>query len=594
MNNVGAAASQVEATLGKITGILASGFILHKVIELGKESERAYANLDDIRRKQAATAGADTAPPAFLEQQKRLGSGATRFTETDVAKAQLAVQQMGLSEAEAVRVVEGAPDYAVAMGASDLAQAAKDSVQAAEGLKELGGPAFEYLKARMLKLHQVSGMSEEAIAAAYAAVGPTVASTGLSEPALAAMMTMTSRKGADPGEILRMFLTKLMKPGDEGIEALAGMDIDYQKFVTEGTLTPESFKKFMHRHGMRVSEKQHGALAHLFANREIMGDEEKFTKEVIAAAGPSLRDKNGEIKESAIKELTKDVKKFYAEHIGKVDVTGLIAAIEAKHPTLDQLEPLIGSRRAAKALAFLTDPKEYERVKTQFENIPEGTVAAAADKMEGGLGGEGRRLEAAKEGAKTGLGKVWAPVVMPVENATTRFLQSLSESDQGMRIVSSLGAWTAGLGAYLSAAKGLSWAIPKAGAMLPGAAAMGGATIPFELLERAVSADIDRQKRGGGGLYGTNLMGFEPVGGAPIEMPAPPHFTTGDIRSAVGMPTTRVEGSADLNVNVVVEPSDSFVSRIISAIRNEINVFGGSVGTAGSTGLSMPEAVPGP
>jgi hypothetical protein len=214
--------------------------------------------------------------------------------------------------------------------------------------------------------------------------------------------------------------------------------------------------------------------------------------------------------------------------------------------------------------------------------------------MEGGLGGEGRRLEAAKEGAKTGLGKVWAPVVMPVENATTRFLQSLSESDQGMRIVSSLGAWTAGLGAYLSAAKGLSWAIPKAGAMLPGAAAMGGATIPFELLERAVSADIDRQKRGGGGLYGTNLMGFEPVGGAPIEMPAPPHFTTGDIRSAVGMPTTRVEGSADLNVNVVVEPSDSFVSRIISAIRNEINVFGGSVGTAGSTGLSMPEAVPGP
>jgi hypothetical protein len=75
---------------------------------------------------------------------------------------------------------------------------------------------------------------------------------------------------------------------------------------------------------------------------------------------------------------------------------------------------------------------------------------------------------------------------------------------------------------------------------------------------------------------------------------APPHFTAGDIRSAVEPATAKVEGSAELSVNVTVEPSDSFVSRIISAIRNEINVFGGSVGTAGSTGLSMPEAVPGP
>jgi hypothetical protein len=62
-----------------------------------------------------------------------------------------------------------------------------------------------------------------------------------------------------------------------------------------------------------------------------------------------------------------------------------------------------------------------------------------------------------------------------------------------------------------------------------------------------------------------------------------------------------VKGSADLNVKVSVEPSDDFISRIIAALRNEINVLGGSsvepgsgVGTAGSTGLSMPQATPGP
>ena len=74
----------------------------------------------------------------------------------------------------------------------------------------------------------------------------------------------------------------------------------------------------------------------------------------------------------------------------------------------------------------------------------------------------------------------------------------------------------------------------------------------------------------------------------------PSNFSLGDVRSAVGMPTAEVKGSADLNVKVQVEPSDSFLSRIVSAVRNEINVFNGGVGTNGSTGLSMPEVIPSP
>jgi hypothetical protein len=68
----------------------------------------------------------------------------------------------------------------------------------------------------------------------------------------------------------------------------------------------------------------------------------------------------------------------------------------------------------------------------------------------------------------------------------------------------------------------------------------------------------------------------------------------------VSMPAPEVKGSAELNVNVQVEPSDSFISRFVQAVRNEINVFGNGaspgagVGTAGSTGLSMPEAGPQP
>ncbi len=593
LNNVGAAADKFGASISKMGTLLASGYLLHKITELRNESLHLFAKLDDIRRMQAAVAGGTT-PPAFIEQQERLGRGANKFTEADFANAQLRLQRRGLSNADVTRVVEGATDFAVAMDASDLGQVAKDLVEAAEGLKELGQEspaAFEHLKGRLVKLHQLSDMSEEVIHAAYAAAGPTVASTGLSEAAFAAMMTMAYRQtGEDPGEILRMFLTKLMAPGKEGIEALGAMGIDYSKYTTEGQLTPDSFKAFMARHDVKVTERKGGMGPTLAAMLAGVHGERDLVNAVVDAAGPSFRDKHGEIKEAAVKQLAADAKKYYAEHIARVDVTGLIAAIEAKHPTLDQLEPLIGTRRAAKALPFLTDQKTYDQLKAQFENIPEGIVAATASTAEGGLGGAGRRSEASKEGVKTRLGQVWAAPVEAIENATTRALQSLSGSDQAMRAVSGLSAWVVSAGGILATAK----AIPSLGLWLPGAAALGGATVPFELLERAVSADIDRQKRGGGGLYGTNLMGFDPVTGAPLEMPAPPHFTTGDIRSAVGMPTAKVEGSAELSVNVKVEPSDSFVSRITSAIRNEINVFGGSVGTAGSTGLSMPEAVPGP
>jgi hypothetical protein len=73
----------------------------------------------------------------------------------------------------------------------------------------------------------------------------------------------------------------------------------------------------------------------------------------------------------------------------------------------------------------------------------------------------------------------------------------------------------------------------------------------------------------------------------------------GGLSAVLSRPTAEVTGSAQLGVDVRIEPSDSFISRIVSAIRNEINVFGasppgGGVGTAGSTGLSMPEAGPQP
>jgi|GEM_PF-6041798 len=119
----------------------------------------------------------------------------------------------------------------------------------------------------------------------------------------------------------------------------------------------------------------------------------------------------------------------------------------------------------------------------------------------------------------------------------------------------------------------------------------------------ATMADLELNKKPGARSY------FSDRGGVGSEISALPalkawEWLENHFKSSTALQPNahgpEVKGSADLNVKVTVEPSDSFISRIEQAVQNAINVFGGAgepgsgVGTAGSTGLSMPPAVPAP
>jgi hypothetical protein len=93
------------------------------------------------------------------------------------------------------------------------------------------------------------------------------------------------------------------------------------------------------------------------------------------------------------------------------------------------------------------------------------------------------------------------------------------------------------------------------------------------------------------GLFDIQETDADRAAAAPWELGR--HFTTGDVAARLSMAAPEVKGSADLNVSVQVQPSEDFVSRIVSAPRNGINAFTGT-GTAGSTDVSMPEAGPAP
>ncbi len=391
MNNVATAADRVDGILSQITKTLASGYILHKIVQLGRESEVAFAKLDDIRRMQAAAAGTAETPPALLEQQERLGRGATRFSDLEIAKAQLAVEQSGVALERVAPIIDQAKDFAVAMDATDLAQVAKHLVETGEALKQVGQAspaALQHLTDLETKLHLISGMKEEFIAGAMAQGGVAATAVGLSPASIMAMIKLMSSTGVEgdaAGTTIRLLTTKLAAPGQQGIEALASMGIDYRKFVTEGGLSPESFQAFMKRQGLKIKEIQPGSWAKIFADPKVMGNEEEFTKVVVAAAYGRLRDKKGKIKSSAIKTLTEDVQKYYAENVSKVDTEGLVEAMVAAHPTLEQLTALFGTLRAARSLPFLRDQVEYEQLKKQFENVPEGSPRKSRKSRKRGL-----------------------------------------------------------------------------------------------------------------------------------------------------------------------------------------------------------------
>jgi hypothetical protein len=143
--------------------------------------------------------------------------------------------------------------------------------------------------------------------------------------------------------------------------------------------------------------------------------------------------------------------------------------------------------------------------------------------------------------------------------------------------------------AATSAAEGGPSVLGTIASALPGTALFGGLAA-LDAAKNDQDHSLRSQMRS---LFGIEETEADRMAPAPWEKPQ--HYTVGDVRSRVGMPAVaEVKGNAELSVNVTVEPSESFLSRIESVVHNAINVFNGSTGTAGSTGLSMPQAVPRP
>jgi hypothetical protein len=606
-------ADRADHVVGKVSRAIAGGYAAAKVAQIGGNVVETYKTFDDLRRYQKAILGlTDDQQKPLIDQAIRMG-GTSRYNDLQVIEAQLSLAQRGVQLNLIQPIVEAAKEYGQAMNA-ELPEAAKTIEGILFSTGKVLGDGVDALKVarhvadEAVKMAKIGGYSDEDLKEFFKFGGLSGSTAGLSDQSIESMGALMHRAnipGSEAGVAVRAIAGRLVAPTKEGLDALAAVGIDFNKFTSmPGGLSASNLESFMtQRFGHRLSAKGRGGVADILADPEVVGNRSEFISRMFEALSPGFgKGKGGKMRPQDARELTKGISDFYKESVGKVDSEGLLRAIMAANPTLAQMDALFGQKQGARALAAMRDVARFNEYYDKLKNVPEGFAQGIGAERMGGAAGAIQRAQGSWLNLETALGRAWDPQITGAANAIAHLEQSFVELSQDAQkeISATLGVTTAliGLGGALKVMEvGLSGtaaallAVPRT---IAGLAAGALTSIPGRLLGplgfllgSTVPANAGETPFGKDWLSGSGPSNWSPQ-----------KFSLGDIRSAVGLPAAEVKGSAELHVNVQVEPSDSFVSRIISAIKNEINTFGGGpgsgVGTAGSTGMSMPEAGPNP
>ncbi len=280
----------------------------------------------------------------------------------------------------------------------------------------------------------------------------------------------------------------------------------------------------------------------------------------------------------------------------------VLPALKAKGYTtvesqIEEVAKLYGQARARRIAAALVQQEvTYEQAAAKFDAALGMAAADIAAKSATAALGELTTALSTFAAALTSPAMHDAAKVMDtVAHGLTAAAQSYGNfAKQNPRTAETFGAGALAAAIYY----GGKWTLGLVSGLLSGGAAEGAKKVATTAVK--------------GGAIGTGIVIGAAAGGLEqfVKNPAgavglAPFYGAPSAKGEIGElfgggRAAEVKGSAELNVNVQVEPSDSFISRIVSALRNEINAFGGGggstpgrgVGTDGSTGLSMPEAVP--
>jgi hypothetical protein len=392
------------------------------------------------------------------------------------------------------------------------------------------------------------------------------------------------------------------------------MGINYDDYLK----APDSFsatnlnKVLQQTFGKGVSPQSMGKFQEMLEDEDVVGERGAFvTKMSDALSGLFKRDKKGKVNASDAKALAKMLDQYYSLGIKSVDSEGLLRAIIAASPSLQQANALFTDKQGARFLAVARDPALFADYVKKLVEAPEGFAKKIGEERMGGFSGASKRAEGSWKNVETSLGRAWDPEMTAFKNAVAALNQGFVEAgESSQRVVSGLAGVAVALIGFETAVKTAS----LLGIIGPGAAsALSRApwlSLPYTLTAwggyeaakfsmSSITHNADAVKP----LLDNSMLGAmsgdaalaAAISNGGIKLPS---FTLDDIRNAVYGPSQgpELKGTAEINSRIEIIPGAEFYAVVKSTVRNEINnvrINGAPAsGTAGSTGTSMPESAP--
>ncbi|MFN3349462.1 phage tail tape measure protein [Pseudorhodoplanes sp.] len=457
----------------------------------------------------------------------------------------------------------------------------------------------------------------------YAAPMAKIAGVQMEELAGAiATMANNGLRGDEAGVAMRSMLVRMVAPTNKARAAMAELGLEFSHFAEQKPIDAAAMIRSLEQAGIAASNYRE-QIDKIVSDPKYNG----ARGEMIPALTEALI-KGSDIDTPENRAAIADaVGAYLLSNTSRLDVQRFVQSLIDKQASAGQLARIFDQRQGARIATLLT-PDFMKNVETLQREAP-GASGRGAAIMDQGLYGAHMRFLSASEGFVLALAK--SGVIDGVTDAlrsATNAINALGEaSPDALRIATYAAAAAAALGplAYVLGklaggaallAKGLGLGVAGtagySAAVAAGTAGAGVGAAASALPMYGLYRDLTDQVAGGpinrvaadptamaaamqrAGLAKAT-QDFAPLKAGSLKADLKP-LTIDAVQSALGAAniTAQLEGNANIGVNVKVEPSPDFMTRIQTMISNAINNVrlnngAPATGTSGSTGRTMPE-----
>lgn len=449
-------------TIAAGAGVLAA----HEGKKIGLEAVNSAAAFDiAVRKQKVYTDISETDQAALLKQATKIGQE-TQFSNIDVVHAQTAAMQ-GLPAGFAPRlkaevaqgIIDNVRNFSTLMD-TDLKEGAETirSYLQATGkdisTKERALQEANKATNQLVKMAKLGGMNGEDVSqyVKFAAAPGTAA--GVSTESLMSLGALARRgglRGDEAGVFIRSVASHLVSPTNKGHLALAAAGMRHSDYVSmpDRLSTSALEGAFQLKIGKGFTPEIRRRLDAINANKDLLGDQGRYTAAVVEAAGGILgKDKKGKVRASDAKAAAKAAGDFYRMSAGSVDVERLLDDAMAKNMTLAQLNALFTDKHGGKGAITQRQWDEFKVAREEIKksgNDPD-FAKKKADYVFAGVGGSVENLKGSFENLVLQIGNANAGLIKWTADLAGNGIDLFSSLSKEQQQALSLGGGAAALG----------------------------------------------------------------------------------------------------------------------------------------------------